>query len=689
MNEEKAISIKGDLVSRNKPERQQGIDENVMFTLRGAVTHCVIETKDKKEYENKQVTMNDKTYDGEPLRVLELFNGYGTATFALKRAGIPHKLVGYSDIDTYANKIFKLNHCPDDKNNSLRLGDVTKIDPEDVGDIDLLTGGFPCVLKGTLITTKRGMIPIEEVVVGDQVLTHKNRWRSVITTMKQPSDHYYEVSVQGCPELFITEEHPFYAKKTVDSEPEWIPTKELSKKHLVGLGTCEWAVFENKERVNKRVTVYNIEVEEDNSYVANNIILHNCQAFSVAGRMAGEADPRGTLFYEIIRIAEKKQPRYMLLENVEGLTYDTFRPTFKKILSELDRIGYNVYWDVLNTKDYGIPQSRSRVWFVCFRKDVDQKKFVFPKPIELELFVKDILEPTVDKKYYLSPNLQERFKEYLVEKNLGSVARMVGRNPDNPGLREAGAYVEQTIEFVSDKRVSNTLSTVQKDNLVLDNYNKNLINNGTIGTLGSNCGCATVTGSFSIIEPAISGIELVFDARTHFDEETPRAYEGISPTLMARARTDETPIVLSGELPSSVNINPSGNGMNGEVFLGEVMPALTTNKGEGKKILEQKRVHNALTQALGRGGHSSEELGYLLNNMLSGRLRRLTPRECFRLMGFLDDEILFGDISDTQLYKLAGNGQDVNLVCLLFKQMFGLGEDRFQPVDRQMRLFYD
>jgi DNA (cytosine-5)-methyltransferase 1 len=87
--------------------------------------------------------------------------------------------------------------------------------------------------------------------------------------------------------------------------------------------------------------------------------------------MLGEADSRGTLFNEIIRIAEVKQPKYMLLENVKGLTCKKFKPTFNKILSELDRIGYNCYWKVLNSKDYGIPQSRARVWFVCFRKDID------------------------------------------------------------------------------------------------------------------------------------------------------------------------------------------------------------------------------------------------------------------------------------------------------------------------------
>jgi DNA (cytosine-5)-methyltransferase 1 len=147
-----------------------------------------------------------------------------------------------------------------------------------------------------------------------------------------------------------------------------------------------------------------------------------CQAFSSAGKRLGEADSRGTLFNEIIRIAEVKKPKYMLLENVKGLLTKRFKSTFEKILSELNRIGYNVHWKVLNSKDFGIPQSRARVWFVCIRKDIDEPfKFQFPTPTELKIFIKDILEPTVDKKYYLSEKLQERFNKYLLDKKLTEI----------------------------------------------------------------------------------------------------------------------------------------------------------------------------------------------------------------------------------------------------------------------------
>lgn len=188
------------------------------------------------------------------MRVFDMFAGYGGAEFALKKAGIKHECVGFSEIKKHAIKCFTINH-PNIKN----FGDCTNINSKELPDFDLLTGGFPC------------------------------------------------------------------------------------------------------------------------------------QPFSEAGKHKGELDTRGTLFHDITRIAEAKKPKYMLLENVRGLTSEPHKKTFSKILSELDRIGYKVYWDILNSKEHGTPQNRERVMFVCFRKDID-KGFEFPAKEKLEIFLKDIVE---------------------------------------------------------------------------------------------------------------------------------------------------------------------------------------------------------------------------------------------------------------------------------------------------------
>lgn len=470
------------------------------------------------------------------MKILELFSGYGTATFALKRLGIPHEIVGYSDIDKYANQCFQQNH------GGKELGDVKLINPNDLEDFDLLTAGFPC------------------------------------------------------------------------------------------------------------------------------------QSFSVAGKGLGELDPRGTLFYEIIRIAEVKKPGYMLLENVKGLTNKTHKATFDKILSELDRIGYKVYWKVLNSKDYGIPQSRARVWFVCFRKDID-KGFEFPEPVELKIFIKDILEENVDPKYYLSEKLQERFAKYLEEKNRklsekepaildlynkkvkidgtsitlsdpchnnlrlieGTCVAM--RSYPRSGTKEEGGERFQNLEE-RDDGCSNSLTSVQKDNLVITGFQKHQ----SIKKDGISNALPSAMGMGGGHHP------IVYD-RKGFDSRTKGFREN------------------------------------------ELSPTLSQKMGTGGNNVPM--VMNTITTAFGRRGHSKEELDMIekVANCIKvgglptkpehyyekkhsnitgqvGMLRRLTPKECFRLMGFLNDEINLDGLSDTQRYKLAGNGQDVNMVSLIFKEMF-------------------
>lgn len=91
-----------------------------------------------------------------------------------------------------------------------------------------------------------------------------------------------------------------------------------------------------------------------------------CQSFSIAGKRGGFEDTRGTLFFEIARIASVKKPKYMLLENVPGLLNHGQGRTFQKIISSLDELGYDVTWQVYNSKNFGVPQSRKRLYIVCY-----------------------------------------------------------------------------------------------------------------------------------------------------------------------------------------------------------------------------------------------------------------------------------------------------------------------------------
>ena len=137
-----------------------------------------------------------------------------------------------------------------------------------------------------------------------------------------------------------------------------------------------------------------------------------CQPFSTAGLGLGELDMRGTLFYDIIRIVEHKKPKYILLENVKGLTSKRHKPTFDKIISELKDLGYKVYYKVLNTKDYGIPQNRERLWiFATLDNKFDDSFNIEPPKVELRKKIKDFLDKDIDQNLYLSKKQIDRLIE--------------------------------------------------------------------------------------------------------------------------------------------------------------------------------------------------------------------------------------------------------------------------------------
>ena len=135
-----------------------------------------------------------------------------------------------------------------------------------------------------------------------------------------------------------------------------------------------------------------------------------CQPFSTAGSGLGEMDIRGTLFYEIIRICGDKQPRDILLENVKGITMGKHKQTFQKILLELENIGYQVHYKILNSKDFGIPQNRERVWIYATKNTRDVFWKFDLKPFKLKLFFKDFLEENPDENLYLN---QEQIKRLI------------------------------------------------------------------------------------------------------------------------------------------------------------------------------------------------------------------------------------------------------------------------------------
>ena len=135
-----------------------------------------------------------------------------------------------------------------------------------------------------------------------------------------------------------------------------------------------------------------------------------CQAFSISGKQKGFEDSRGTLFYDVARIAKFKQPKVLFLENVRNLARHDKGRTLEVIKETLDEIGYDVYTKVLKSSDFGVPQARERIYFVAFRKDLKVLDFEFPKPLVETKVVRDILEKNIDTSDYVINRLDIKMK---------------------------------------------------------------------------------------------------------------------------------------------------------------------------------------------------------------------------------------------------------------------------------------
>lgn len=234
------------------------------------------------------------------------------------------------------------------------------------------------------------------------------------------------------------------------------------------------------------------------SYVDLLVFGFPCQAFSMAGKRRGFDDTRGTLFYDALRYLKEHRPTYFIAENVKGLLSHDLGKTFQTIIDCLaktinyqysimpfDNLGYHIHYKVLNTKDFGIPQNRERIFIVGIRDDSDNN-FIFPKKINLNTKLKDILENKVDDKYYLSDKMIKGFlnhnKRHIEIKNQTGfnwkpknlakdyVANCFRANgalapTDNSILMDSlNTNNTQTLEFIADYRTDEGLR-IRKDNI--------------------------------------------------------------------------------------------------------------------------------------------------------------------------------------------------------------------------------
>ena len=335
-----------------------------------------------------------------------------------------------------------------------------------------------------------------------------------------------------------------------------------------------------------------------------------CQDLSVAGKQAGLGKgTRSGLLYECEKIIEAKKPKYLLLENVKNLVGKKFKPQFDEWLGYLEGLGYTNYWQVLNAKDYGVPQNRERVFVVSVLGD--HKPYKFADKIPLDKCIADILEDEVDEKYYINKPF------HLVNK--GHQAELDIKGQDC--IKRA---------YSADKTAP-TLTTMQggmREPKVLIPQ-------------------ATKKGYIEMNLPGVCDLSYP-NSKTRRG----RVQEGgkISPTLTA-ANQDicyiDLPCICAsrGRNPE----NPSDR-----------TPGTPT---EQRLEFNTKGTSNTITTV--------QKDNYVVETTY--RIRKLTPRECFRLMGMRDDDIdkiQAAGISNTQQYKMAGNSIVVDVLEAIFKNLF-------------------
>lgn len=144
-----------------------------------------------------------------------------------------------------------------------------------------------------------------------------------------------------------------------------------------------------------------------------------CQSISQAGLQHGFTEGSGTrssIIWNVRDAVKTKRPKFLVLENVKAMVSKKFVGMFNLWQLELERLGYRNFAEVLNAKDYGVPQNRERIFLVSIRDDGDLPRYFFPQPFPLERRLKDVLEDNVDERYYLSDEMLERFQSGCDEK---------------------------------------------------------------------------------------------------------------------------------------------------------------------------------------------------------------------------------------------------------------------------------
>lgn len=355
-----------------------------------------------------------------------------------------------------------------------------------------------------------------------------------------------------------------------------------------------------------------------------------CQDFSNAGKQKGGEEGSGTrssLLWEVRRAIIEKKPKYLMMENVAALVSQKFIGTFNQWQLELERYGYTNFSQVMNAKNYGVPQNRERIFMVSVLNCTEG--FYYPTPIPLEKRLKDVLEPKVDERYYLKEQALEGYK---------------------PNDKKSKGAVNVVGELQADNRWGNS---IRQQNFV-------------IGT---------------------DGVSMAITAK-HLMHE----FKVAEPIVLGWVR-DEKGNVVKRPPVEVANTVTSGKRDNTQNYVVEPQVMTPKRTEYGKQIRKQYENHEVtelrknIQQLEPRtDGVSNTLTGVQKDNYVcepSYRIRKLTERECFRLMGVRDEDIdkIREVVSKSQCYKLAGNSIVVDVMVGIFEQLLFGNKNKHQQLE--------
>jgi DNA (cytosine-5)-methyltransferase 1 len=430
-----------------------------------------------------------------------------------------------------------------------------------------------------------------------------------------------------------------------------------------------------------------------------------CQAFSLAGKRLGKDDKRGILFFNSHEFIQVNKPRFFIFENVKGLLSDDGGKTFQEWINMLggksvnglpvlfphdDSVAYHLYWKVLNAKHHGVPQNRERVFLIGIKDDVDNK-FQFPKEEHLTKRLKDVLEDDVDDKYFLSEKTinvllnHQKFNEFKPIENTETESSCITAHCGKFG--NANNYLK--INSRSEIDNADKIMCIGNTNPSGRGMNGNVFDEqGISPTLSTNKGegikikSATSKG----YEEAKEGDSINFSVPSSKTRRG-RVGKGVAQTLDTgcnqgiwiadyradeglRIRKDDISPCMTSSMQDYNEWNPKA-GTRNQPLVGYHDKNL--NQGVIQKTTYGKHQQdcfydsNGIIGTIPAGTHGSTP--HLTKTLMpcGTKIRRLTPRECFRLMDFPDT--FTWPVSDSQAYKQAGNSIVVNVLYKILKQL--------------------